>query len=118
MEVKAVPTKRFVGYSKLPDYGIPEYSRKHLLDLQRRGQFPKAYQLSPNRIGWLEDEILAWAASRPVARAVAELPEDPPVARSVMQADVGSVPPRFTRGPRAGGGIGDVGVPPLDEAAE
>jgi predicted DNA-binding transcriptional regulator AlpA len=69
-----VPAKRFVTYPELVDHGVPKYSRKHLIDLQRRGQFPRAYQLSPNRIAWAEDEIRAWVASRPVARAVAEAP--------------------------------------------
>jgi predicted DNA-binding transcriptional regulator AlpA len=71
-----VPPKRFVTYPQLPDYGVPAYSRKHLLDLQRRGLFPKALQLSPNRIGWDEDSIRIWVASRPVARAVAEAQAD------------------------------------------
>lgn len=64
--------KKFVTFPELPNYGVPKYSRKHLLDLQRRGQFPKALQLSANRIGWDEDAIHAWVASRPVAKAVAE----------------------------------------------
>ncbi len=64
--------KKFVAYPELPDYGVPAFSRKHLLDLQKKGKFPKARQLSANRIGWLEDEIRDWVASRPVARAVAE----------------------------------------------
>jgi predicted DNA-binding transcriptional regulator AlpA len=71
-----VPTTRFVSYPELPDYGVPAFSRKHLLDLQKQGKFPKARQLSANRIAWLEDEICAWVASRPLARSVAEAPAD------------------------------------------
>ncbi len=63
---------RFIAYPELPNYGVPKYTRKHLLDLQRRGQFPKARQLSPNRVGWAEEEVVAWVASRPTARAVAD----------------------------------------------
>lgn len=70
--------KKFVTYPELPDYGVPAFSRKHLLDLQKQGKFPKARQLSANRIGWLEDEIRIWVASRPVARAVAGCRYSPP----------------------------------------
>jgi predicted DNA-binding transcriptional regulator AlpA len=62
---------KFVTYPELPRYGVPAFSRKHLLDLQKRGKFPLARQLTTNRIAWVEDDILAWVASRPVARAVA-----------------------------------------------
>jgi predicted DNA-binding transcriptional regulator AlpA len=71
-----VPITKFVTYPELPQYGVPKYSRKHLLDLQRRDQFPRALQLTPNRIGWSEISIQDWVASRPVARAVAEAPAD------------------------------------------
>jgi predicted DNA-binding transcriptional regulator AlpA len=71
-----MPDEMFVKYPELPDYGIPKYSRKHLLDMQRRGQFPRAVQLSPNRIGWRASELARWVASRPTARAVAEEPAD------------------------------------------
>ena len=67
-----MPAEIFVTYSELPEYGIPHYSRKHLLDLQRRNLFPKAVQLSANRIGWRLGEIEAWVASRPIARSVRE----------------------------------------------
>ena len=77
---------KFVTYPELPDYGVPRYSRKHLLDLQRRGQFPRALQLTPNRIGWDIDAIQHWVASRPPARSVRE--DDPS--------------PSLRRGPRAG----------------
>jgi predicted DNA-binding transcriptional regulator AlpA len=100
---------RFISFSELPDYGVPAFSRKHFLDLQKRGRFPKARQLSANRIAWLEDEILDWVASRPVARSVAksvtELPQDPPIAKSVAELPVDLPVARsfgFRRGQRAG----------------
>ena len=31
----------------------------------RKGTFPAPVQLGPNSIGWIEDEIDAWLASRP-----------------------------------------------------
>ncbi len=58
--------RHFISFEELADYGVP-YTRKHLIDLQRLGQFPKAYQLTPNRIGWDEEDIRVWLASRPVA---------------------------------------------------
>jgi predicted DNA-binding transcriptional regulator AlpA len=66
-----VTMTKFVTYPELPTYGVPAFSRKHFLDMQREGRFPKARQLSANRIAWLESEILDWIASRPVAEAVA-----------------------------------------------
>jgi hypothetical protein len=59
---------KYVTYPELPDFGVPKYSRKHLIDLQRRGQFPKARQLSPNRIAWDLNEIERWLVSRPVGK--------------------------------------------------
>jgi predicted DNA-binding transcriptional regulator AlpA len=67
-----MPDEVFVTYPELPAYGIPKYSRKHLLDMQRRGQFPRAIQLSPNRVAWTRSSLAEWCRSRPTARAVAE----------------------------------------------
>jgi prophage regulatory protein len=33
--------------------------------LEQRGAFPTKISLSPNRVGWLEDEVLDWITSRP-----------------------------------------------------
>ena len=33
--------------------------------LERSGNFPARIQLSPNRVGWIEEEVLLWIASRP-----------------------------------------------------
>jgi predicted DNA-binding transcriptional regulator AlpA len=71
-----MPDEIFVSYPELPNFGVPKYSRKHLLDMQRRGQFPRAIQLSPNRVAWRSSELARWCASRPTARAVAEEPAD------------------------------------------
>lgn len=64
--------KQYISYRELLNYGVPGYSRKHLLDLQRQGKFPLARQLSANRVGWDLDEIAAWVATRPVAQSVRE----------------------------------------------
>ena len=33
--------------------------------LEQRGEFPAKIVLSPNRVGWIEDEVSDWIASRP-----------------------------------------------------
>ena len=33
--------------------------------LEQRGEFPIKIALSPNRVGWLEDEVKDWINSRP-----------------------------------------------------
>jgi predicted DNA-binding transcriptional regulator AlpA len=70
-----MPDELFVTYHELPNYGIPQYSRKHLLDLMKRNQFPAAVQLSANRVAWRVSSLREWIASRPTARAVADAAE-------------------------------------------
>lgn len=36
------------------------YTPQHIARLEKAGQFPKRVQLGPNRVGWLESEIIAW----------------------------------------------------------
>ena len=40
------------------------YSPQHVARLEKAGQFPKRVQLGPNRVGWVEDEVLDWLQSR------------------------------------------------------
>lgn len=43
------------------------YSPAHIDRLEQAGQFPKRVRLSPHRtgrVGWLEDEIMAWIQSK------------------------------------------------------
>ena len=40
------------------------YSPQHVARLEAAGQFPKRVQLGPNRVGWVEDEILNWLQQR------------------------------------------------------
>jgi predicted DNA-binding transcriptional regulator AlpA len=65
------PASPLVTYPELAEHGVP-FTRKHLLVLQRRGLFPKAIELSPNRIAWRLSDILTWRANCPVARSVRE----------------------------------------------
>lgn len=41
---------------------------------EKAGRFPRRVQLTPNRVGWYEDEIEAWIESR--QRGPAEVPEN------------------------------------------
>ena len=34
--------------------------------MEKRGEFPKRRQISPNRVAYLESEVLAWMESRPI----------------------------------------------------
>ena len=40
------------------------YSPQHVARLEKAGQFPKRVQLGPNRVGWVEDEVLDWLSVR------------------------------------------------------
>jgi prophage regulatory protein len=40
------------------------YSPQHVARLEAVGQFPKRVQLGPNRVGWVEDEIMDWLHQR------------------------------------------------------
>lgn len=40
------------------------YSPQHVARLEKAGQFPKRVQLGPNRVGWVEDEVLDWLQKR------------------------------------------------------
>ena len=40
------------------------YSSQHVARLEKAGEFPKRIQLGPNRVGWLEAEVLEWLQTR------------------------------------------------------
>ena len=40
------------------------YSPQHIARLEKAGKFPKRVQLGPNRVGWVEDEVLDWLRTR------------------------------------------------------
>jgi hypothetical protein len=61
----------YVSYVDLPNHGVPRYTRVHLGRMMAAGLFPPAYQLSPNRIGWLLSDLETWKQNRPLARVLA-----------------------------------------------
>lgn len=40
------------------------YSPQHIARLEKAGQFPQRVQLGPNRVGWVEAEVLDWLEAR------------------------------------------------------
>jgi prophage regulatory protein len=40
------------------------YSPQHIARMEKAGKFPKRIQLGPNRVGWVEDEVLNWLRPR------------------------------------------------------
>lgn len=40
------------------------YSPQHVARLEKAGEFPKRVNLGPNRVGWVESEVLDWLQER------------------------------------------------------
>jgi prophage regulatory protein len=40
------------------------YSPQHVARLEKAGKFPKRAKLGPNRVGWVEAEVLDWLQGR------------------------------------------------------
>ncbi|MGB0900971.1 helix-turn-helix transcriptional regulator [Halocynthiibacter sp.] len=40
------------------------YSPQHVARLEKAGKFPKRVQLGPNRVGWVESEVMDWLTER------------------------------------------------------
>lgn len=40
------------------------YSPQHIARLEKAGKFPKRVVLGPNRVGWVEAEVLDWLSER------------------------------------------------------
>lgn len=40
------------------------YSPQHVARLEAAGLFPKRVRLGPNRVGWVEGEVLDWLRTR------------------------------------------------------
>jgi len=40
------------------------YSPAHIARLEADGKFPKRVRLGPSRVGWVEEEVLAWLQER------------------------------------------------------
>lgn len=40
------------------------YSPQHIARLEKAGAFPKRVKLGPNRVGWVESEVIDWLQQR------------------------------------------------------
>lgn len=47
---------------------LTSLTRQRLWELRRAGKFPKPVRLTPRRVGYVEDEVLAWLAARVAER--------------------------------------------------
>ena len=54
--------KRILSKKQLRELVL--YSSQHIARLEKAGLFPKRVQLGPNRVGWIEDEVLDWLQQR------------------------------------------------------
>lgn len=46
------------------------YSPQHIARLEKAGLFPLRVKLGPNRVGWVEEEVLGWLQKRLDCREV------------------------------------------------
>ena len=53
---------RIVSKAQLKEMVL--YSPQHIARLEKAGKFPKRIQLGPNRVGWVESEVLEWLQVR------------------------------------------------------
>ena len=54
--------KRILSKKQLRELVL--YSSQHIARLEKAGLFPKRVQLGPNRVGWVEAEVLDWLQQR------------------------------------------------------
>ena len=54
------------------------YSPAQIDRMEKAGRFPKRVRLGPCRVGWVEEEVLAWLEARLKAREVMTVPEQLP----------------------------------------
>lgn len=60
---------RLLSWKQLKEqFGI-SFSREHLWRLEAAGKFPRRLYLSPQKIAWFEDEVLAWLHDRAEERS-------------------------------------------------
>jgi prophage regulatory protein len=53
---------KILSKKQLKDYVV--YSMQHIARLEAAGKFPKRIKLGVNRVGWIEQEVLAWLEER------------------------------------------------------
>lgn len=63
--------------SKKALIAIVLYSPQNIARLEMAGQFPKRVRLGPNRVGWLEQEVLDWLEEHLQRREYRTAPMEP-----------------------------------------
>ena len=58
-----------IGFDELRELGIT-YSKEHLRRLETAGQFPERVRLTPSRIAWMFNEVMAWINDRAQVRSI------------------------------------------------
>ncbi len=80
-------------------------SRTTVWRMQKTGDFPACVQVSRNRVGWWQSEILAWRRARtprrlPEPRAIPARPEPvKPSVRPILEAPQPEPPPEIVTSP-------------------
>lgn len=64
-----------IFYSTAELLQVVPLSRTSVWRLESQGLFPKRRQITPQRVGWLVNEVEAWAESRPLAQPDPEMGE-------------------------------------------
>jgi predicted DNA-binding transcriptional regulator AlpA len=67
---KSAPRRmRVYRFADLKPAGVP-FTRKHVTTLEKRDEFPPHFQLGPNSVAWVGDEVDAWVEGKIRARRV------------------------------------------------
>jgi prophage regulatory protein len=67
---------RLLTWKQLKEiFGIP-FCREHARRLEKKGRFPKRLRLSPQKIAYLETEIVDWLKARAEERSSGIDPDD------------------------------------------
>lgn len=53
----------YLDRNELVELGIP-FSNHHLLNLERKGEFPPRRYLTPKKVAWVKSEIESWLLER------------------------------------------------------
>lgn len=63
---------RIISWKELQK--MQPYSRQHIARLEKAGRWPRRVHLSPNRVGWVYDEIVAHLTSLADQRDTTDAP--------------------------------------------
>jgi prophage regulatory protein len=67
MEGHEIRSRILLNFKELRRIGI-SFSREHLWRLEAANKFPRRIYLSPQKVAWFEDEVVAWVEERAAER--------------------------------------------------